>query len=267
MFLSTTHKDTCIVNNAAQTIRRPFEFYKHLIEGERSFSLLEGSSSLTIVSPWKEATALYMQKDVSEKQSPPLLQSSLKEVSMLFPDGVYDEHGQQVDLRVQNSWTMKHTDVSEQELAEVHIINSIAPYILCSGLFDVMKTDVNISTFKTSDYRFIINVSSVEGQFYHVKNTTHPHTNMAKASLNMMTRTSAPHFAKHGILMNSVDTGWVSDMLPKSEHEKYKPSFVPPLDCIDGAARITDPIFNTLNGKESKVTFGKFLKDYNVSPW
>jgi len=37
---------------------------------------------------------------------------------------------------------------------------------------------------------------------------------MAKAALNMMTHTSALDFAKDGVYMNAVDTGWVTDEDP-----------------------------------------------------
>lgn len=37
---------------------------------------------------------------------------------------------------------------------------------------------------------------------------------MAKASLNMMTRTSAADYANDSIWMTAVDTGWVTDENP-----------------------------------------------------
>jgi len=116
--------------------------------------------------------------------------------------------------------------------------------------------------------KFIINVSSVEGEFYHIKMTTHPHTNMAKASFNMMTRTCAPYFAKWRIWINSVDTGWITDMNPAPRQQKIQtkhPEWYPPLDEIDGAARILDPIFTRLNGGPAHT--GKFFKDYSIAPW
>ena len=42
--------------------------------------------------------------------------------------------------------------------------------------------------------KFIVNVSAMEGKFYRYKTPNHPHTNMAKAALNMMTRTSASDY-------------------------------------------------------------------------
>ena len=61
---------------------------------------------------------------------------------------------------------------------------------------------------------FIVNVSAMEGKFYRHKTANHPHTNMAKAALNMMTRTCAEALSAEGINMNSVDTGWINDEKP-----------------------------------------------------
>jgi NAD(P)-dependent dehydrogenase (short-subunit alcohol dehydrogenase family) len=107
----------------------------------------------------------------------------------------------------------------------------------------------------------------MEGQFYRTTKTDkHPHTNMAKAALNMMTRTSAPDFVKDGIHMNAVDTGWVTDEDPAVHAaRKAEAGFSPPLDIIDGAARIVDPIFaGRLTGTH---VWGQFLKDYKPAPW
>jgi NAD(P)-dependent dehydrogenase (short-subunit alcohol dehydrogenase family) len=113
-----------------------------------------------------------------------------------------------------------------------------------------------------------VNVSAMEGQFYRTfKTTRHPHTNMAKAALNMMTRTSAADYAKDGIFMNSVDTGWVTDEDPfaKSIEKEDSHRFSPPLDSVDGAARVMDPIFTGYQTGEH--CWGQFLKDYRPTRW
>ena len=116
--------------------------------------------------------------------------------------------------------------------------------------------------------KHIVNVSAVEGQFYRkFKTTRHPHTNMAKAALNMMTRTSATDYHADGIHMNSVDTGWVTDEDPEeiAARKTAEHRFHPPLDIVDGAARICDPIFSGL--LTGAHVWGQFLKDYLPTDW
>jgi len=108
------------------------------------------------------------------------------------------------------------------------------------------------------NWGFIILVSAMEGKFeYCFKTSKHPHTNAAKAALNMLVRTCAHSYRRKGLLLNAVDTGWVT--------EEHPATYIPnphgvPLDCIDGASRVVDPIFDCLNGQS--VLYGKFIKDY-----
>jgi NAD(P)-dependent dehydrogenase (short-subunit alcohol dehydrogenase family) len=120
------------------------------------------------------------------------------------------------------------------------------------------------------DDRYIINVSAMEGKFYRYKMANHPHTNMAKAALNMMTRTSAEDLAKnHRIYMNSVDTGWINDENPLERATKTAATnlFQTPIDEIDAAARILDPVFSGVNNPDAEKDYGKFLKDYRETEW
>jgi NAD(P)-dependent dehydrogenase (short-subunit alcohol dehydrogenase family) len=167
-----------------------------------------------------------------------------------------------LDTRPINSWSLKLDQVSTIELLEVQLVNAIAPFLLNSKLKPLMLR----SRFER---RFIINVSAMEGQFNRESKTPfHPHTNMAKAALNMMTRTSASDYAEDNIFMNSVDTGWITDEnpYPKKMHLQYERGFYPPLDIIDGMARLYDPIVQGLKQVETPQ-FGYFLKDYFPHPW
>ena len=153
------------------------------------------------------------------------------------------------------------------EVMECMFINAISPFVLNSRLKPLMA-------FPNDDSRpdrFIINVSAMEGKFYRYKTPYHPHTNMAKAALNMLTRTSARDLAeKHRIFMNAVDTGWITDENPleiASLNAKTN-RFRTPIDEIDAAARILDPIFLGVTvGRDGKKVFGKFLKDYEATEW
>jgi NAD(P)-dependent dehydrogenase (short-subunit alcohol dehydrogenase family) len=257
-----------IINNAAQTIRRPPAFYQHLIEFE----------SLPLQNLPPQLQALLSQNHISDNLLPafpseeleaenpallsqiPLIPEDQQDNSALFPPGMYSEDGEQLDLRPFNSWLMKDDEVSILELLEVHIINAIAPFVINSRLKPLMSKQKQTA-------KYIINVSSMEGRFNDVdKPWRHPHTNMAKAALNQMTRTCAKEYAKHCIFMNAVDPGWISFQHPYQQAKSMQERGVnPPFDLIDAAARICDPIYVGINS--GKTRFGKLFKDYLEIDW
>jgi len=171
-----------------------------------------------------------------------------------FPE-LYDSNNQRIDLRKRNSWKMELDEVGSPELIEVHMVNAFAPYLICAHLKHLMMNSPDSK-------KFIVNVTAMEGCFYRPKSTRHPHTNMAKASLNMMTRTSGPYYARAGIQMTCADTGWVTDENPRA-HENS--NFTVPLDEIDGAMRVLDPIFSSINDDEFFHTV--IFKDYKPYYW
>jgi NAD(P)-dependent dehydrogenase (short-subunit alcohol dehydrogenase family) len=265
--LSTYARLDALINNACQTVRRPSGWYDHVLdtEGEpltaletgfmeRDRSLQLGTGDALAVRGagiWKSAVLSQV----------PLLAEDLDRSESLYPAGRLDQDLQQVDMRDFNSWRMTLAEVPTAELLEVHLVNAVAPFVLNARLRPLL------AAVPTNDAH-VVNVSAMEGQFYRRwKTDKHPHTNMAKAALNMMTRTSAIDYVRDGIHMNSVDTGWVTDEDPQHHaiRKQAVHNFHPPLDIVDGAARIVDPVFDGI--ATGNHLWGLFLKDYKPAPW
>ena len=180
-----------------------------------------------------------------------------------------DESGQPLDASGSNSWSRRLEEVSTDECTQTLAVNAVAPLILCAKLKEALRP--RDPRDPAEPWGHIVNVSSLEGKFnVGKKSGGHPHTNMAKAALNMMTLTSAREYARCGVLMNSVDTGWITDMAPGNVGNASRASetFVgPPLDEVDGAARVLDPVFSHVNSGGAERTHGQFLKDYLRASW
>ncbi|WP_344076306.1 SDR family oxidoreductase [Luedemannella helvata] len=232
-----------LVNNAAQTIARPAEYHREVRAAERA-PRLGLPATVTVTGDGPPATGHAV---------------ATRAALDLFPATLRDETGQPLDLRDVNSWTLRVGDVSPREWLEVHVINAFVPFLLTGQLRPLLAAAGHPD-------RYVVQVSAMEGSFSRPSKTDrHPHTNMAKAGLNMLTRTVAAEYAAEGIHMCSVDTGWVTDERPHpSKQAQRAAGFRPPLDVIDGAARVYDPIVRGVHGDP---VHGVFLKDYRQVPW
>jgi NAD(P)-dependent dehydrogenase (short-subunit alcohol dehydrogenase family) len=246
-----------VIHNAAQTIRRPRGFYQDLVTQEQcppETLALEARRLVHQAAPYQLALA----ESVALR---PAVLPGLMDSTDILPADALEDNEERADSRTSNSWLLRLDEVSAPEMLEVQLVNSVAPFLLNSRLKPLLMR----SPFAR---RFIVNVSAMEGQFQRHKTVFHPHTNMAKAALNMMTRTSGEDYARDGIYMNSVDTGWVTDEnpTPKRSRKQEEKGFFPPLDIYDGMARIYHPIAQYVQSQE-EPPFGKFLKDYVSCPW
>eukprot|EP00038_Savillea_parva_P003919 m.132010 g.132010 ORF g.132010 m.132010 type:complete len:717 (+) comp11322_c0_seq6:135-2285(+) len=307
-----------LINNAAQTVRKPPAFYQHLLARETDALplplqgvLANDDERLGITTATVTATPAHLDHRPSTAPSSSTHSSAatampssscasasasttatvftastvpasavhatlssaaaLSQMAVLpddglqhndtMPRGLLDEDEQQIDLRDTNSWQLSLGEISTAEFLECHLINATAPFILNSGLKPLMLQS------PAAD-RYIVNVSAMEGQFYRKnKSAKHPHTNMAKAALNMMTRTCANEFAQVGIYVTSVDTGWITDENPTQMHsDRNHAQGPPPLDHLDAAMRVLDPVLMGVVDPEKRL-YNVFLKDYKVTHW
>ncbi|WP_168915656.1 SDR family NAD(P)-dependent oxidoreductase [Microcella flavibacter] len=261
-----------LINNAAQTVRRSPGAYQPLIEAELA-PLPDGRRpALVTFGHTHDAHPLALAESVTAH---PVLAAAASRAEQLTAEAMaagsasierhrdgtaIDAGGLVPDLHGVNSWTQAVGAVEPLEMLEVQLANSVAPYILVDRLRPSMASSPARRTY-------VVNVSAMEGVFGRgYKGPGHPHTNMAKAAMNMLTRTSAREMLEtDGILMTSVDTGWITDERPHPTKIRLaEEGFRAPLDLVDGAARVYDPI---VRGEAGEDLFGVFLKDYAPSRW
>jgi NAD(P)-dependent dehydrogenase (short-subunit alcohol dehydrogenase family) len=251
-----------LVNNAAQTVRRTPGSYAQLIAAEsvalpsgplpEVVDLGHGPAALT-------GTATEKHSFDAHNLTALALTSGSASLDRVADGTAIDAGGLVPDLDAVNSWTRRVHEVDPLELLEVQLCNVTAPFILISRLRPSMAA-------APARRKYVVNVSAMEGQFARrYKGAGHPHTNMAKAALNMLTRTSAEEMLSDGILMTSVDTGWITDERPHPTKARLADEgFHAPLDLVDGAARVYDPI---VRGELGEDLYDCFLKDYKPHPW
>ena len=266
-----------LINNAAQTVRRSAQAYALLADAEAAPLPAGRLPQMTTFGPsGTQRPAL----EAGESQAadtvpgvaaghwtptPEALTALALTARSASPDRIasnqaIDAGGLVPDQDPANSWSQHVDEVDPVELLEVQLCNTAAPFVLVSRLRPALAA-------AAARRKYVVNVSAMEGQFSRgYKGPGHPHTNMAKAALNMLTRTSAQEMREaDGILMTAVDTGWITDERPHPTKMRLADEgFHAPLDLVDGAARVYDPI---VRGELGEDLYGCFLKDYRPTPW
>jgi NAD(P)-dependent dehydrogenase (short-subunit alcohol dehydrogenase family) len=253
-----------LINNAAQTVRRSAAAYAPLIAAEAA-PLPAGELPEIVSFGRSHAAGTELGTGTHWTPTPEAVTAMALTAGSASPalaalGTAIDAGGLVPDLHETNSWIQSVEEVDPVELLEVQLCNMTAPFILVSRLRRALAAS-------TARRTYVVNVSAMEGQFSRgYKGPGHPHTNMAKAALNMLTRTSAEEMLeKDGILMTAVDTGWITDERPHPTRMRLADTgFHAPLDLVDGAARVYDPIVRGELGEDLR---GVFLKDYVPSPW
>ncbi|GAA2424726.1 SDR family NAD(P)-dependent oxidoreductase [Streptomyces macrosporus] len=243
-----------LVNNAAQTVRRPPEAYALLAAGERRAASRGPRAGVLYAPGYRPMPGASLPRAALA----PALPGRHPSAGPDAPPAV-DEAGLLPDTAPRNSWSARLGELDPAEVLETQLVNALAPALLCDRLLPLLLASPH-------PRRYIVNVTAVEGRFA-VRNKTagHPHTNMAKAALNMLTRTSGPELAAHGVHMCAVDTGWITDENPAPKKARLaERGFRTPLDVVDGAARVYDPI---VRGEAGAPVSGVFLKDYREAEW
>lgn len=253
-----------LINNAAQTLRRTTDFYSE--ELKLDTKSLPCSDVIPSLIECPDANKLTLDYVIGQHAMLPTLPADQSQSSSCVPSTIStiarqmcDEYGQAVDLSPMNTWISKAEDVPLSECIEVHVVNAIAPLLLTQQLLPLLKRS------ESEECSHVINVTAMEGSFSRkFKTEFHVHTNMAKASMNMITRTLGNAWKEQfNILMNSVDTGWVDNMFPHGSPTKTQ--VVLPIDVVDAAARILDPI--VIYKTDKTAHNGCMFKDYFKEVW
>jgi NAD(P)-dependent dehydrogenase (short-subunit alcohol dehydrogenase family) len=275
-----------LINNAAQTVRRSPGSYSQLVELESAplptgielpelvtFDRISEAHPAAIAGTLRAHAVAHHEGESVQHALAAQSAASMTALALTAGNASLEAHlagtavdagGLLPDLQTTNSWTQTVDEVDPLELLEVQLCNATAPFILISRLRPAMRAAARAAADRRAH---VVNVSAMEGQFSRTyKGPGHPHTNMAKAALNMLTRTSAGEmFETDRILMNAVDTGWITDERPHQEKLRIAAEgWHAPLDLVDGAARVYDPI---VRGESGEDLYGHFLKDYVPSPW
>eukprot|EP00039_Didymoeca_costata_P015396 m.260769 g.260769 ORF g.260769 m.260769 type:complete len:1312 (+) comp16214_c0_seq10:98-4033(+) len=285
-----------LINNAAQTIRRPLSYTSilakenaqplsdeaasrivwqsnfgaldgHHLEDGKVFSLLslENAESRPEIDEKDDGSAQKVKAKaaVQVKAKAAVKKKVVAKKKTTDADEIArDKDGEPIDTRKTTTWNTPSLGVDPLEYLEVQFINVHAPWQIIQNLRPCLNAAGK------DGKALIVNVTSAEGIFntggfdetQPSSKKHHAHTNMAKAALNMLTYSLASELSQTNVSVLSVDTGWVSQMVPDSRAHITSD---PPLTCEDGAARVLDPFIQWAQGVYPPS--GKLLRHFQIA--
>jgi NAD(P)-dependent dehydrogenase (short-subunit alcohol dehydrogenase family) len=238
--LLDAHNFNGIINNACQTIRASSLYYSTVqgIEAGIESSMIENNDTVL-------ETQLVSYNKIS---SPQVLNNTVygTELAEFALDTKTNVFKDVQDIPHLNSWDKKIDEISPEEIVECTLINQLVPTLLINKLKPRLQSP-----------KFIINVTSLEGSFHNNKNDKHPHTNMCKASMNMLIRTLGEDSDKD-LHVYAINPGYVSGVCPQLS--KYA------IGLDDGASRIIYPIVRLGLGHALTKDYA-MMQNYKPASW
>ena len=171
-----------------------------------------------------------------------------------------DAGGLVPDLHPHNSWSQFVDEVDPIELLEVQLCNQTAPFILISRLRPALAASPRAAQVHRQR---LGDGGAVRPHLQGPGPPAHEHVQGRAEHAHQDQRQGAA--GDDGILMTAVDTGWITDERPHPTKMRLaEEGFHAPLDLVDGAARVYDPI---VQGEAGEDLHGVFLKDFSPAPW
>ena len=238
-----------LINLAAQSVKRSDPWHQNRMRFEQQASLSRNQQKLLSFSGDNNDLRLLSADEASS-------------TNVLCTDHelLVRDDDDRLDTREKNTWNSTLNEPEPVEILEALLVNANAPALLTRGLHPRLQASPNPD-------RFVINVTGADGIFSLSKSGYHPHVNMSKAALNMLTRSCARYFARDNIWVNSVDTGWITHEGGfRNRKQREEQGFLPPYDHRDGAARILDPVFQVVN-KDAEPVGGVLFRNFQAFNW
>ncbi|KAJ3011487.1 hypothetical protein HKX48_006807 [Thoreauomyces humboldtii] len=263
-----------IINNAAQTVRKPPAYYEHLIAGEAGGIAEHVRKVVDVVDVYRARGGGYVFGHGGGQQL------SSADAAQLSEEGTPASIGLGVALPARQA-TAHLQDVNvSAALSQVPLIESDSSLITTKafppGLYDRDDQQLDLRP-ENSWMQDLGQISTVEMMECHVINTFAPWVLISE--LKPLMERSGPLDGSVGtcdkfivnvsamegqFYRNKTITGWITDENPVDQWHKRE-NAPPPLDEWDAAMRVIDPVLCGVRGEEK--VWGVFLKNYKSTRW